>query len=595
LGKNLMANSAPWEKYQKQDGPWVKYQATEATEATEGSFGSSGLLKEKGKIALEGLKAVPDLLLTVGTSGAGEIAGGVTSAFALLMGSTFGAKDALGQAVGAGESVSDFITIGPLSESGRKSLEAIAPHLLKLERGVDDFSWKMSGGDPATATAIKTFLFGGLEILPAAKGSTSAFKLGRDITKKQKILEKLADDHGLSLKSDEFSESIIEAAKEMSPIERAENAPLLQEAIRLAESDARKAKDAAFNAAKRHRLFIEKNSMRQLSDHLRAELLEDGFDVDKMKAVDGILKDMKSEKFGFGKPKNIKGIAREATNFNQVELIRRRINKKILKTKKSRQSDLALNRIKHTIDDMIQSRFNDIAIAGDPQTISSWNRARAANASYMKRFKEDKVIADLVSKEASPEDIRKWVVGASKMNAKQGAAQTIKRLKEILGDNHPAIEGIRQDYIFELTSPLMKERPDFSTFARQYDELIKNNPSVVKELGLDRTALDDLRDFAIVQRDLPKGGKVFSKMDISSSIARLSVGHQIAKAGVRVLLARRIMNAMFGVEQVVSKHQILQDLIDVRFGSPVIPKSSPLAAQFAAGAALSGVSDEENK
>jgi hypothetical protein len=482
-----------------------------------------------------------------------------------------------------------------MSDAGKKAIEHVAPALMKLERGVDDFSWKMSGGNPLAATAIKTTLLGGLEILPGSKGATEGLKLGRQIIKQQKALEKLANDHGISLHADEFSESIIEAAKKMSPIERAENAPLLQEAIRLAEADARKAKNAAFDAAKKRRLYIETNSVRKLSDHLRAELIEDGFDVDKMKAVSGILGDMKSKKLGFGKPVQGPNIKRQATSFNQLEIIRRRANKAIVGTRKSRQSDKALRKVVNTIDDMVQSRFNDIAIAGDPGTIAAWNAAREANVSYMKRFHENKVISDLINKDASPEDIRKWVVGASKMNAKQGAAVVINKLKKELGDNHPAIEGIKQDYIFELVAPLMKEKPDFSTFARQYDEMIKNNPSVVKSLDLDKTALNELRDFALVEKDLPRGGKVFSKMDISSSIARLSVGHQIAKAGVRVLIARRIMNAMFGVDQVVSKHQILQDLIDIHYGKPVVPKSSPLAAQFIAGAALTGIEDGEEE
>ena len=87
------------------------------------------------------------------------------------------------------------------------------------------------------------------------------------------------------------------------------------------------------------------------------------------------------------------------------------------------------------------------------------------------------------------------MLGATAMGARKEAVSTIQRLKGVLGDSHPAIEGIRQDFLFTVAEPLFKDRPNFGQFVDRYDSIIRNNGPLVRELGLDTGNFRELLDF----------------------------------------------------------------------------------------------------
>ena len=542
---------------------------------------------------VQGVKALGDVALTAASSGVGEILGGLTGVGALLYGGS------LDQAVKGKERVSETLTIGPLTDEGQKILETIAPTFLKVEQGIDRFSERSGRGNPMAATAIKTALLGGLEFLPAAKGVKAATKMTRDLVRKQKVIKQIAEDNGINLDLKTFGDDIVEAVRRMTPEQRAQNAPMVSEALKQARAKETARKDAAFEQALQTKTFIETRSIRDLAESLQRDLFEEGFDLDadNMAAVRKTLQDMQGEALGFAPGQNL------AVRLNQLELIRRRINKR---SGTDPQTNMALGNLRRGIDEFLDNEFNKIALAegqapgqvsaisGDPTGVQAWKEARAAATRWHQRFSEDKVISQLIDQNATPEQYRQWLMGASAMNARREAASTVRRMREILGRDHPALEGIRQDFIFELAEPLLKEDPNFRQFVNNYDTMVRRNPSLVKELELDQKALKDMRDFARVQRDLPPSGKVFTRGDIVSGVSRMAVGHQIAKAAVRVEFTRRLANAMAGVD-VVTPKQIMADLVGVKFGEPAIPKASPLAAEFIAGAALTGLPQEEGE
>ena len=165
-------------------------------------------------------------------------------------------------------------------------------------------------------------------------------------------------------------------------------------------------------------------------------------------------------------------------------------------------------------------------------------------------------------------------------------------MKEILGDNHPAIEGIRQDFLFEIAEPLLKAEPNFAQFTRNYDATIRRNPALVKELGLNQGDLSQLYHFAEVQKRLPKNQRLMSLKDITKGLSQFFVGHKIAKAALRVNISRNIANLFVGADRVGQK-QILMELVGAKYGEPAIPKGGPLAAQFIAGAALTSIPNSQ--
>ena len=548
--------------------------------------------------SMKGFKAAGDLLATVGSSGVAEIAGGVGSAISLVYGGFDNDK-----AVETKESISKTLTYKPRTEGAQKLLEKAAPYLEKLENSVDRFAERKAMGNPIAATIIKTTLLGGLELTPASKGTSNVAKLGSVVRQRNKEIRAIAESHGINIDLKNFGDDIAAAANRLTPEERAQNAPALVEALQEAKNRDLVAKQALYDKAKKTRTFVDTDALKGLSEQVFREIVEEGYDLSEMPKVSNILNELNKidiQHPGIPGERGIRKVPAKAVNLNQLEILRKRTNK----TGKFGTPDSAAGAIvRKRIDDFLDAEFNNAvidggrirgggAVSGDATGIQAWKDARIAAKGYIERYKADKTISQLIEQEATPEQYSAWLMGASAVNAKRQAALTVNRMKEVLGRDHPAIEGIRQDYLYEMYEPLLKEVPNFSQFTRNYDTMIRRNPSLVDALDLDRGAMRDMHDFARIQATLPPSGKIFTRGDIVTGVTRMAVGHQIAKAAVRVEFSRRLANAVTGVDAVTPK-QIIADIMEIRFEDVAIPKASPLAAEFIAGAALTGLEETE--
>lgn len=525
--------------------------------------------------------AVGELGLTIASGGLGEILGGFGAAFKMLLG---GSNN---QAVADIQATADFFTLAPRTKRGKALLNDIAVPLMALESGADRISETMSFGNPFAATFIKTTLLGGVELALPAKGTRTAVSVQRTIARQKKEVKRIADDLGINPDINDMAAGIVDAARRMTPDERAANAPALQQAMREAAKVAADERTVLFNAARETRTFIETRSVRKLAIDMRNELKARGFDLDEMPIVNKRLLDMQSKSFEVGGPL----VAR----LNELEIVRRRIS---ANRSASPSENAALNSIKKGLDDFLDNEFNNIAtesgsaISGDVAGVAAWKEARASNVRWKENFSSDKTISQLIEKNATPEQYRQWLMGASTMGANKQAALTIRRMKEILGKDHPAIEGIRQDFLFEIAEPLLKDQPNYAQFVRNYDATIRRNPSLVKELNLNQGDMRQLLDFSRAQNRLPLSQQQIVGTDLTRALAQFSVGHQIAKASLRVNIARAIANRLFRVGE-ISKKQVYAEIMNVKFGEPAIPKKSLLAAEFITGAAITGLTEEQ--
>ena len=508
------------------------------------------------------------------------------------------------KAVNVFEKVADTLSVFPLSEGGQKILQGVAEPLMAIERGADDLSFELGRGDPTASTLIKTVLLGGLELFPAAKSVKDTVRAGSELRKRSREIKRIAEERGINLDLKRFSDDLAEAAQRLTPDERAQNAPLLVEQLQAAKQRDLDAKTALFREAEAKRTYVETGSVRDLSDSIFQELVRSGTDFEELPAVLRLLDDMSAIETRFPGVPGARGerpLPISAANLNQLEILRRRTNSTY---RKGTPGSVKMGVVRKEIDRFFESEFDKVAIDagriargdapifGDASGIQAWKDARTAHTRWKQNFSADKTIAKLIGEEATPEQYSAWLLGASSVNAKKQAALTIRRIKEILGDDSPAIEGIRQDYLFEMYEPLLREEPNFAQFTRNYDTMIRRNPSLVKELRLDKGAMKDMHDFAKVQANLPPSGRVFSRGDIITGVTRMAVGHQIAKAAVRVEFSRRLANAVAGVDAVTPK-QIISDIMDIRFDAPMIPKGSVLASEFIAGAAITALSEGE--
>ena len=77
-------------------------------------------------------------------------------------------------------------------------------------------------------------------------------------------------------------------------------------------------------------------------------------------------------------------------------------------------------------------------------------------------------------------------------------------------------------------------------------------------------------------------------------IARLTVGHGIAKAGVKVGLFRDILNVIAGTDR-VSQKAMFYELAGLKYGEIMLPRAHPLAAEFIAGAAITQIKNTQEQ
>jgi hypothetical protein len=235
------------------------------------------------------------------------------------------------------------------------------------------------------------------------------------------------------------------------------------------------------------------------------------------------------------------------------------------------------------------------ALSGETAGVAAWKAARGAARDWHKRFNTDKVIVKFLNKDASAETMAQWLLGASAMGANREAGMIVGRMKEVLGDTHPAIQGIRTDLLFEVASPLLHpDGPNFNQFVRNYEMFIEKNPTLVEALNLKMGDFKELHDLARLQKTLPhnEAGMRDIMKRVTTITSRLAVGHEIAKAGVKVNLFRDALNLTLQLDRITQK-QMFYELAGMKYGDVLLPKKSPLAGQFIAGAALTEIADTQ--
>jgi hypothetical protein len=596
-----MAEKKPWEKYQtEQQGPWSKYQQDGDDQSDADDYeeitGEIGFVTDNPGEAFRNnlriLRGGADLAVMAARAGAAEIVGGYAGliSFALTGDIDYAASrvEVYQRAIGG-----DLKT-----EEGKHAIEAVAPTLSKADAKVDDFGEDVSGGNPAVATAVKTAIWSSLDfagmLIPGGKTILNSRKLNR--LRKQAIAE--AERLGIKLKMSDFRDEVADAAKMVGSESPGEMSTEYVAALRAAERKAAQNKKSKYRTARETELYIETSPIRQLGDDLARQLDEAEFDldVDEMRVVRKALDDFSSSRLGFGRNQNM------AVHFSRVERLRKRINRRI-RGATNKEASAALNKIKRGLDDYLTEQFNvsvmdaggriqQSALSGD---LAGFDAYKAARRSAVEHgwFSENKIIADMIKKDTTPEQVSQWLFGASALGAKKEAGLIVRKLKSLLGEDHPSIGAIRADFVYHLVEPLFKETPNFRVFQNTLDTLSRKNKTLFDELGLRDADIQILSDYAKVARHIPESGHLYSFEEVIQTVARLTVGHSVAKGAARVTFATKMMNYLAGADvgEAMTKKAFLDAVVNARFGEPIFPSNSMMAAAVIAGGALSGTMD----
>jgi hypothetical protein len=576
-----------------------------------GEWGKRGITKYTGELVGEAKEAGLDLLAltevagTIGTGAVSSITAAAFGATAML----FGRDPA--QTASDVEHYSQLGTYMPKGERGQELLEDIAEPLMKLEEGASDLSWWLADGNPAAATAIKTTLLGAAELALPSKGAIKGMKVGRELRQRAAEMEKLADELGVDISQSGLAASVVALAKRMTPEQRATHMPYLRDQLKAASEKAIARKDALYAEADAAKTYVNTRSVDALVKGIRGDLAK-RFDLDEMPRVQRVLKKLHFDTGpkpsvlleSLGVPEKLPPVVVDLRKFENV---RKKINNDISDALVRKPSEAkALIEIKKRMGEFLDNELYEAtidagksAISGDMTGIQAYKAARAAAADWYKRFDTDKVIVQFINKDATAETMAQWLLGSSATGvaAKREAGAIIGRMKDILGESHPAIRGIRADYLYEVASPLLHpDGPNFNTFVRNYELMVDRNPSLVKALDLKRGDFKELHNLARLQKTLPLDKATARDVikRITTITSRLAVGHEIAKAGVKVNLFRDALNLTLQLDRITQK-QMFYELAGMKYGDVLLPKKGPLAGQFIAGAALTEIADAQEQ
>jgi hypothetical protein len=254
------------------------------------------------------------------------------------------------------------------------------------------------------------------------------------------------------------------------------------------------------------------------------------------------------------------------------------------------------DRLDTTIDDL----WRRGAVSGDANAIQLWQDARGLARGHAKRFNADRTIRRMLMEDISAEGAYRLVVGSSAMGAKPQAVQTIKRMKDILGEDHPALVNIRKAMVRDVLMPALGDKANFGALGINIDKLLKNNYTLVQEVGLDVEQLRKLRRAAHVANETVRlAPEKFGAEYVNSVIASVAFGHGIARKGAFVRTVRKLLNRSMGIG-LMSKADIKRHLLDAEYDTPIRDYSGPelttwLAMTSAADASKVGIESREKE
>jgi len=539
---------------------------------------------------------------TVGSSAVAEPLAGWNGIFRLL--SSGGNLDA---GVSGVRATQDAMTWLPKTEDGQNFLKFVAAPLKKLDDAADWVAVKGGFGNPYAEATIYSTLVGGL--------SVAGMRVGARVKVNQRVaeVERIAKDLGIDTRPEGFGQSVLDSAEKMSNIERAQNAPALREALAKAERvEAANVERLRVQAAETP-AFINVDEAAKFAQRASTELLEEGYDLAKMRSVQDRLGDLanlerRSPAALADRTVSTTGRSSPASSIVDIQTISNRIAK-TLETRGKRTVNLpetqiessALKNLQNKLDDWMDQQYNADMIGGNPEALARWREFNSASKAHKARFKTDKAIKQLMDFDVTASQMHRWLLGASATGSKPNAAAVVNRVKQILGDNHPAIRGLQQDFLFEIAAPLLQKQPNFKQFLSNFDRVIRTNPELVRALDLDNTKLAQLRRFADTAKEIPGSPGVprvrTGGFDFVQAFAVWMTPHKgarLAKAGLQIKVMKSILRMILGKNRVTQK-QILADLANAQLDGPMLPKGSVAAGRIIQGTTLANIVEADRK
>ena len=506
----------------------------------------------------EALRGTGEAATTFLTGAFAQPVAGLAGIGELVSSFVMGEDDALFQATERINQVARALTFQPRTKTGQDILEMVSVPFEKfgeLTTKGGDVVFEETGS-PGLATMAKV----GLESLAALP----FIGRGRGPLQRRADVEQVrqaGQDIGVDVDAPTVAQrgQVIESAEAQTggAVAVAQNLEQVQSAIVSAKADAKVVVDDLFDQARGTNAGIQVGQLKSFEEIVRKSL--EGFDIQDMPIVRRRLDEISSIQAA---PENF------SINMNEIAKFRRRLNRNRAAATDTAQNS-ALGVIKGQLDTFLDAQFNSDMVTGNPAAIERWKGANDAFRQYKETFSDNKVIKQLAEQEATPEMVRRWIFGASSVGAKAEAGAVVGRIKSIVGEDSPQFVALRQDALFDIMEPLLREEPNFPAFARNYDKFVKRNPTLNKELFPDSISdLDKLRGFsAAIENNRASGFRI----NVDQSISRALFGHGIAKAGLKVSLMGQVIGLIKRAAGRSDKQRLMSELLGYDVTTPTIP------------------------
>jgi len=526
-------------------------------------------------------KAAGEAALTIGTGAVASTYGGAKAVIEEMWRASHGDPGGLDQMVSTIKGVEHRLTYAPTTEGGKIILSDVQRPLEYLEKGKKWLGDKVMDltGNPELATAsysapdVLAMLLGGF----LTKPKISPIKRRGDMLE----AEKQASEMGIDInapKAVQAEQLAAAARKERGDIAvKGESSEVIAQEVASAKDAAKMGVDDAYGRARASGVAgIEHGEMLNTFAPMVAKALE-GVNMKLNRRVRVAVEELEA----------ITQNPWRAATVDELEGWYKGINKNWPKST-DRSQIRALTRLKGAYNRFMQAQFDADMVIGDAAAISKWRDARQANARYMKTFEEDRLIRDLAEREATPEEIRSWIFGSMQVGMKKEASRFVRSVKDVVGPKSPAMEAIRQDATLNIVEPLLRDEPNLTAFVKNYDDIVWKNQSVMRELFND-SSMRTMRDFAQAIESHGRTPTILVDR-IPAFIARITVGHQIARKGALVNVSARIAEMVAKAANTSSRHKILGEILGYDVTAPALPKSPVLIG----GLMQSGATEPHN-
>lgn len=416
-------------------------------------------------------------------------------------------------------------------------------------------------GSPGLAAAVDT----GVQMSPSligAKNPVSGFIKRRSATGS---VEKTAGDLGVDLNSPLATqrEQIIDAARTATGnrVNKGSSMNDVQKAVQDAEVIAKQGVDDLYTAARKTQAGIPVEQTRIFGDTLHKSL--ETFIIEDMPKVTKLLSEVD----------RINKIPNGTVKLDAMEKWRQRIVRNRAPDG-DRAQQAALNLMKKQYDEFRDAMFDSDMVSGDPTAVGKWKEATKAFSEYAKTFNDDRVIRDLVNKEATPEEMRKWLFNSSALGLKAESGRVIAKIKGIVGDDSPQMTALRQDALLDIMEPLLRENPNFGAFTKNYEKLVLKNKTLMDELLPEsKTALQDVYKFAKAHDNVYIAPS--DVLDWKKLGAVALFGHGIAVAGRKVAIATKALDLIVSYHTHTEKRQTMGQILGYDPYAPLMPIKTP--------------------